>query len=118
MLIDLFSWRMVGWAISNRVKQDPALHALNIAIKIGRPPPGCTSPKAKAVWRHNWQTLRDVELFEYINGFHNLRRRHSALGCKSPLAFEPRAAEYEHQTGTDPLQIQNIGCAARAWIHS
>jgi putative transposase len=36
VIIDLFSWRVVGWAISNRVKQDPALHALNIAIKIGR----------------------------------------------------------------------------------
>ncbi|MGN7870765.1 IS3 family transposase [Paracoccus sp. 22332] len=37
---------------------------------------------------------RDVEiaLFEYINGFYNPRRKHSALGWKSPVAFEQRAA--------------------------
>ena len=50
--------------------------------------------KAELIWRHPWQTRRAVELaiFEYINGFYNPRRRHSALGWKSPLAFERRAA--------------------------
>jgi putative transposase len=50
--------------------------------------------KAELVWRRNWQTRRDVEvaLFEYINGFHNPRRNHSALGWKSPVAFEQKAA--------------------------
>jgi len=28
----------------------------------------------------------------YINGFYNPRRRHSALGWKSPVAFEREAA--------------------------
>ena len=52
------------------------------------------SLKAELVWRHNWQTRREVEiaLFEYINGFYNPRRKHSALGWKSPVAFEQRAA--------------------------
>ena len=52
------------------------------------------SLKAELVWHRNWHTRREVEfaLFEYINGFHNLRRKHSALGWKSPLAFEQRAA--------------------------
>ena len=65
------------------------------------------SLKAEMVWRRNWQTRREVEvaLFpshgllanhcratEYINGFYNPRRRHSALGWKSPVAFERRAA--------------------------
>ena len=31
-------------------------------------------------------------LFEYINGFYNPRRKHSALRWKSPVAFEQRAA--------------------------
>ena len=31
-------------------------------------------------------------IFQYINGFYNPRRRHSALGWKSPLAFEAKAA--------------------------
>jgi transposase InsO family protein len=138
VIIDLFSRRVVGWAISNRMKQDLALRALNMAIAIRRPPPGCVhhtdrgsqycahdyqkllrkhgfkvsmsgkgncydnsavesffkSLKAELVWRRNWQTRREVEiaLFEYINGFYNPRRKHSALGWKSPVAFEQRAA--------------------------
>jgi putative transposase len=53
-----------------------------------------TSLKAELVWRRNWHTRREVEvaLFEYINGFYNPRRKHSALGWKSPVAFEQRAA--------------------------
>ena len=138
VIIDLFSRRVVGWAISNRMKQDLALRALNMAIAIRRPPPGCVhhtdrgsqycaqdyqkllrkhgfrvsmsgkcncydnsavesffkSLKAELVWRRTWQTRREVEvaLFEYINGFYNPRRKHSALGWKSPVAFEQRAA--------------------------
>lgn len=138
VIIDLFSRRVIGWAISNRIKQDLAIRALNMGIALRRPPPGCIhhsdrgsqycghdyqkilrshgfkvsmsgkgncydnsavesffkSLKAELVWRRDWHTRRDVEiaLFEYINGFYNPRRRHSALGWKSPVAFEQRAA--------------------------
>lgn len=138
VIIDLFSRRVIGWAISNRMKQDLALRAPYMAIAIRRPPPDCVhhtdrvsqycahdhqkllrkhgfkvsmsgkgncydnsaaesffkSLKAELVWRRNWQTRREVEiaLFEYINGFYNPRRKHSALGWKSPVAFEQRAA--------------------------
>ncbi|MCA3290876.1 MAG: IS3 family transposase, partial [Roseomonas sp.] len=34
----------------------------------------------------------ETSIFQYINGFYNPRRRHSALGGKSPLAFERQAA--------------------------
>ena len=52
------------------------------------------SLKAELVWRRNRQTRHKVEvaLCEYINGFSNPRRKHSALGKKSPVAFEQRAA--------------------------
>ena len=45
--------------------------------------------KAELIWRHSWQTRRDAEIaiFEYINGFYNPRRRHSALGWKSPFSW-------------------------------
>lgn len=50
--------------------------------------------KAELIWRRSWPTRRAAELaiFEYINGFYNPRRKHSALGWKSPLAFEAQAA--------------------------
>ena len=41
VILDLFSRRVVGWAISSRIKQDLALRALNMAIALRRPPPGC-----------------------------------------------------------------------------
>jgi putative transposase len=49
---------------------------------------------SKLNMRHSWNTRRETEtaLFQYINGFYNPRRRHSALGWKSPLAFERKAA--------------------------
>ena len=44
------------------------------------------SLKAELVWRHSRQSRREFEvaLFEYINGFNNPHRKHSALGWKHP----------------------------------
>jgi transposase InsO family protein len=138
VIMDLYSRRVIGWSLSNRMKQDLALRALDMAVAIRRPEPGCIhhtdrgaqycaheyqkrlrtngllpsmsgkgncfdnsavesffkSLKAELIWRKHWQTRRDVEIaiFEYINGFYNSRRRHSALGWKSPVAFEKNAA--------------------------
>jgi transposase InsO family protein len=50
--------------------------------------------KAELIWRDTWNTCRHAEMavFEYINGFYNSRRRPSALGWKSPVAFERKVA--------------------------
>jgi transposase InsO family protein len=52
------------------------------------------SIKAELIWRNLCETRRQAEgeIFQYINGFYNPRRRHSSLGDKSPLAFERKAA--------------------------
>ena len=138
VIIDLYSRRVVGWAVSNRMKRDLAIRALEMAINLRRPPPNCIhhtdrgsqycshdyqkilrrhkfkvsmsgkgncydnaavetffkTIKAELIWRHHWPTRRAAELaiFNYINGFYNARRKHSALGWKSPLAFERKAA--------------------------
>jgi len=138
VIIDLYSRRVIGWAVSDRLKKDLAIRALQMAINLRQPPKGCfhhtdrgsqycahgyqkilrkhgfkvsmsgkgncwdnavtetffKTLKAELIWRQTWQTRRHAEtaVFQYINGFYNPRRKHSALGYKSPLAFERKAA--------------------------
>lgn len=138
VILDLHSRRVIGWAVSNRMKRDLATRALKMAVALRQPPKGCIhhtdrgsqycshdyqkllrqhgfkvsmsgkgncydnsavktffkTIKAELIWRRSWQTRREAEIaiFEYINGFYNPRRRHSALGWKSPVAFERKVA--------------------------
>ena len=153
VIMDLHARRVIGWAVSNRMKRDLAIRARNMAIAFRTPPKACihhkdrgsqycshdyqkilrqhgfqVSPlgrfcrakspagqwmsgkgdcydnaavetffktiKAELIWRRSWETRRQAEMaiFEYINGFYNPRRRHSALGWKSPVAFERKVA--------------------------
>ena len=41
VVIDLFSRRVVGWAVSDRMKKDLAIRALEMAIHLRKPPRGC-----------------------------------------------------------------------------
>ena len=40
-----------------------------------------------------------VQLFDFIEGFYNPRRRHSALGYLSPLRYEEQSIEQENEPG-------------------
>jgi putative transposase len=46
--------------------------------------------KRELIHRHSWPSRQVVRtaIFEYIEGFYNLRRRHSALGHLSPSEYE------------------------------
>jgi len=46
--------------------------------------------KTELLYRNTWPTRQAVRtaIFEYIEGFYNSRRRHSALGYLSPAEFE------------------------------
>jgi putative transposase len=138
VMIDLHSRRVIGWAVSNRLKRDLALQALNNAVALRNPPTGCIhhtdrgsqycshdyqkrlrelglkvsmsgkgncydnaavetffkTLKAELIWRHTWATRDQVSnaLFQYINGFYNTRRKHSAIGGTSPVKFERLSA--------------------------
>ena len=41
VILDLHSRRIIGWAVSNRMKRDLAIRALNMAIAFRAPPKGC-----------------------------------------------------------------------------
>ncbi|MGI5200290.1 IS3 family transposase [Spirillospora sp. CA-108201] len=108
VVIDAFSRWGVGWAIDSRGEHgiqftswaftDPArkaglLHSLGT---VGDP---YDNAVAEAFWgrmqtelfnRRRWNTRLELAnaIFEYIEGFHNRTRRHSALGWKAPQEFE------------------------------
>ena len=41
VILDLYSRRIIGWAVSNRMKRDLAIRALDMAIALRQPPKGC-----------------------------------------------------------------------------
>ena len=134
IVLDFYSRRIVGWAVSNRLKKDLALSALRRAIAVRAPATNlihhsdrgsqyCSDDylqllkdhgmissmsgkgncydnamvetvfktiKSELVWRTRYQSQRQAEIAigQYIDGFYNPRRRHSALGYISPIAFE------------------------------
>jgi transposase InsO family protein len=41
VILDLHSRRVVGWAVSDRMKKDLAIRALDMAVNLRRPPKDC-----------------------------------------------------------------------------
>lgn len=41
VILDLYSRRIIGWAVSNRMKRDLAIRALDMAVALRQPPEGC-----------------------------------------------------------------------------
>jgi len=136
VVLDVWSRRVVGWAMSSRMPAGLVVNALRMALGTRRPEvvihhsdQGCqyTSHEFGAVCAaHNvrlsmgsvgdcydnamaesffatlecellqrvqFRNRREAEkaLFEFIEGFYNTRRRHSALGYLSPVDFEKAA---------------------------
>ena len=133
-VLDTYSRRVVGWSMTNHLKTELVLDAVNMAIYNRRPAPGLihhsdrgsqytsvefgsrlkeagllpsmgsvadaydnsmaesfvSTLKRELIYRHSWPSRQVVRMaiFEYIEGFYNLRRRHSALGHLSPSEYE------------------------------
>ncbi len=146
VILDLFSRRVVGWAVSATNDRALALEALLHALRGRRPRAGLLhhsdrgSPYASEEYRkilRAHRTVRSmsrrgdcwdnavVESFfatlraelldheqyatraaaiasigDYIDGFYNVRRRHSFLGYVSPLEFEVRAHRWHGAPST------------------
>ena len=146
IVLDLFSRRIVGWSISDRMKRGLAIQALQRAITLRQPAAGlihhsdrgsqyCSADyrglvaahaftasmsgrgncydnamvetvfktiKAELIWQTSYQSRWDATqaIGRYIEGFYNVRRRHSSLGYVSPAAFEAkfRAAAANEQS--------------------
>lgn len=140
-ILDVFSRRVVGWAVSDRMTTKLATDALEMALWRRQPPPGlvhhtdrgsqyasveyrkrlnaagitCSMSRKGNCWDNavaesffatlkgelandaEWGTRNEArrDIFEFVELYYNAKRRHSALGQVSPLAFEQR---YQQET--------------------
>jgi len=81
VLMDLYSRRIVGWAMDDQLSATLPLSALEMALQHRSLSGGL---------------LHRTEIFEYVEGFYNRVRRHSTLGYLSPVEFERRAVQSTH----------------------
>ena len=136
IVLDVFSRRVVGWAMANHLRTELVLDALDMAIDRRRPKnvihhsdQGCqytsiafgnrckeagvrpsmgsvgdcydnamcesfnASLECELLVRNRLKNQREAALavFDYIEGFYNPRRRHTAIGSISPVEFERRS---------------------------
>ena len=133
-VLDLYSRRLIGWAMGSSLETALPLSALQMALRRRRPDAGllhhsdrgcqyasaayrsalaehgCIASMSRrgncydnATMESFWSTLKHElvyrrrfatrdettsAIFDYIESFYNRTRLHSALGFKSPLAYE------------------------------
>ena len=59
VILDLHSRRIIGWAVSNRMKRNLAIRALKMAIALRSPPKGCIfhSDRGSQYCSHDYQQI-------------------------------------------------------------
>ena len=59
VILDLHSRRVIGWAVSNRMKRDLAVRALKMAVALRQPPKGCIhhTDRGSQYCSHDYQKL-------------------------------------------------------------
>ena len=155
MVLDVYSRRIVGWAMETHLRTELILAALNMAITQRRPiavvhhsDRGCqytsyafgkrcqeagVMPSIGSVGdaydnamaesffatlerellnrrRFRSQAEAKMAVFEYIEGWYNPRRRHSALGYRSPVNHE--RAHARSKTLQSFCRLSAADCAA------
>ena len=139
IVLDVFSRRIVGWAMADHLRTELVLSALDMALWNRRPAPGVihhsdhgcqytsvafgsrcqeagvvpsrgsrgdcfdnavtesffASLECELLDRHVFRTRTQARtaIFDYLEGFYNTHRRHSALDYLSPAEFERRFNE-------------------------
>ena len=139
VVLDLFSRKVVGWALADHMRTDLVLEALHGALRARAPGADlmfhsdqgsqyasddyrelldargieCSMSRKGDCWDNavvesffgtlkteldaedHWATRTEAryDVFEYIEAFYNLKRRHSYLGYVSPARYEAEAEE-------------------------
>jgi transposase InsO family protein len=153
VVLDVFSRRVVGWAMENHLRTELVLAALHMAIgnrraldvvhhsdhgtqytsvafgkrceELGvRPSMGSVGDcfdnamcesffatlECELLERTTLRTYAQarLEIFEFIEGFYNPRRRHSGIGQLSPLEFERRYYESRQPRRNQPVTHRRV----------
>ena len=110
VVLDVYSRRIVGWAMADHLRTELVLSALEMALWNRRPAPGVVPSlgsrgdcfdnaiteslfatlECELLQRQTFRTHTQARtaLFDYIEGFYNTHRRHSALDYRSPADYE------------------------------
>ena len=103
--------QFTSWAFTSRAKAAGLLPSLG---SVGDP---YDNAVVESFWgrmqvellnRRKWRTRVELAnaIFEYIEGFHNRRRRHSAIGWTTPIQFE---AEHQNLATTPQPPFRKTG---------
>lgn len=79
VILGLHSRRVVGWAVSNRMKRDLAVRALNMTIAFRAPPKGCVhhSDRDSQYCSHDYQKIL------HKHGFQVSPLMHGNMHCRA-----------------------------------
>jgi len=69
----------------------------------------------KREWRKR-RTLRSKALFQFIEGWYNPRRRHGALGQRSPIEYERRWAQVRTESTPKLERVHSSGLTPTHWL--
>lgn len=85
--MDLFSRRIIGWAMSSRMTKDLVISAFEKACTI-------QVPRRGLIHHCDYKTRNEAmfSILEYILTFYNSKRIHSTLNYMSPMEFEKKYA--------------------------
>jgi putative transposase len=118
-ILDTHSRRIVGWAMENHLRTELVVDALEMAVWRRKPSAGLVhhsdrgaqytaisfgkrlaevgiaTLKTELVHRRRFpdREVARSAIFEYLEGFYNRRRLHSALSYQSPMSYEEATME-------------------------
>ena len=119
IVLDVFSRRVVGWAMATHLRTELVIEALEMAVAQSMGSTGDCFDNSMAesffatlecelLDRTTLSTYAEARaaVFDFIERWYNTRRRHSALGYRSPLEFERlHAGPVDGVRPVDTLQV-------------
>jgi putative transposase len=106
VILDLYSCRVIGWAVSNRRKRDLAIRALDVAVALRQPPEGCVhhTDRGSQYCSNEYQRRNSRRAFEFSvsgkgNSYDNSMVETFFKSLKAELIWRARWETRRHAQG-------------------